>query len=34
METVPVIHCPESFGIAITYHDGYKLTYSGDTRPC
>eukprot|EP01132_Coremiostelium_polycephalum_P002816 gene2816-3501_t len=31
---VPVIHCPNSYGIVLTFKNGYKLTYSGDTRPC
>ncbi|KAK5577903.1 hypothetical protein RB653_002851 [Dictyostelium firmibasis] len=31
---VPVIHCNFAFGIVIEWNDGFKLTYSGDTRPC
>ena len=30
----PVIHCPQSYGICIKHESGYKLSYSGDTRPC
>lgn len=29
-----VIHCPNSFGVAWTHKDGWKLVYSGDTMPC
>ncbi|KAM9993841.1 hypothetical protein ACTFIZ_011810 [Dictyostelium cf. discoideum] len=31
---VPVIHCNYAFGLVIEWNDGFKLTYSGDTRPC
>ncbi|KAL5019028.1 hypothetical protein ScPMuIL_004750 [Solemya velum] len=31
---VEVDHVPNSFGIALTHNDGWKLVYSGDTRPC
>ncbi|PKC70806.1 hypothetical protein RhiirA1_454275 [Rhizophagus irregularis] len=34
VETVAVIHCPNSFGISIEHSDGWKIVYSGDTRPC
>ncbi|RIA93139.1 beta-lactamase-like protein [Glomus cerebriforme] len=34
VETVAVIHCPNSFGISIEHFDGWKIVYSGDTRPC
>ncbi|EYU21483.1 hypothetical protein ABFS82_09G108200 [Erythranthe guttata] len=40
----PVIHCPQAFGVAIRAADrvnaagknipGWKIVYSGDTRPC
>lgn len=40
----PVIHCPQAFGIALRAADrlnhagksvpGWKIVYSGDTRPC
>lgn len=40
----PVIHCPQAFGIALRSADrlnhagkivpGWKIVYSGDTRPC
>lgn len=33
MVTTYVIHCPNSFGVALTTLDGFKLTYSGDTMP-
>ncbi|XP_071519482.1 ribonuclease Z, mitochondrial-like [Panulirus ornatus] len=29
-----VIHCPNSFGVAWTHKDDWKLVYSGDTMPC
>lgn len=32
--TVPVIHCSQSYGIVLQHRDGWKLVYSGDTRPC
>ncbi|KAG8225915.1 hypothetical protein J437_LFUL005951, partial [Ladona fulva] len=32
--TVPVCHCPNSFGVALAHIDGWKITYSGDTMPC
>jgi ribonuclease Z len=31
---VPVIHCPDAFGVVITHQDGWKMVFSGDTRPC
>lgn len=30
---VPVIHCAESYGVVLCHKDGWKLVYSGDTRP-
>ncbi|XP_024533168.1 tRNAse Z TRZ4, mitochondrial isoform X2 [Selaginella moellendorffii] len=39
--SVPVIHCPHAFGVVLeaqnkadTSKAGWKLAYSGDTRPC
>lgn len=29
-----VLHCPNSFGVAWTHNDGWKIVYSGDTMPC
>lgn len=29
-----VLHCPNSFGVAWTHNDGWKVVYSGDTMPC
>lgn len=29
-----VIHCEQSYGLSIRHADGWKLVYSGDTRPC
>ncbi|CAG8441244.1 14355_t:CDS:10 [Funneliformis caledonium] len=34
VETVAAIHCPNSFGISLEHRDGWKIVYSGDTRPC
>ncbi|EGC37574.1 hypothetical protein DICPUDRAFT_94050 [Dictyostelium purpureum] len=31
---VPVIHCNQAFGCVIEWNDGFKMSYSGDTRPC
>lgn len=31
---VPVIHCPDAFGVTLTHNTGWKLVFSGDTRPC
>jgi len=31
---VEVIHCKWAYGISLTYMDGWKVVYSGDTRPC
>lgn len=32
--TVPVDHCPQAFGLVIAHNHGWKIVYSGDTRPC
>ena len=34
VSTVPVIHTKQSFGIVLEHSEGWKLVYSGDTRPC
>ncbi|KAG0198567.1 Zinc phosphodiesterase ELAC protein 2 [Mortierella sp. GBA30] len=34
ISTVDVIHCPWSYGISMTHREGWKVVYSGDTRPC
>ena len=31
---VPVDHCHHAFGLVFTHKNGWKLVYSGDTRPC
>ncbi|EDR41096.1 beta-lactamase family protein [Dictyostelium discoideum AX4] len=31
---VPVIHAPNAYGCVIDFNDGFRLTFSGDTRPC
>lgn len=33
VQSVPVLHCPEAYGIVIGA-DGWKIVFSGDTRPC
>ena len=32
--TARAIHCPHAFCLALRTTAGYKLAYSGDTRPC
>ena len=32
--TVPVDHCPQAYGLVLTHKQGWKIVYSGDTRPC
>lgn len=32
--TVPVYHCPQAYGLVLTHIRGWKIVYSGDTRPC
>jgi len=34
LHVVEVVHCFQSYGIAITHSAGWKMVYSGDTRPC
>ncbi|ORX93536.1 Metallo-hydrolase/oxidoreductase [Basidiobolus meristosporus CBS 931.73] len=34
VKTTDVIHCPWSYGISLEHSEGWKLVYSGDTRPC
>jgi len=33
IKTCRVFHCPSAFAVALTTLDGYKIVYSGDTRP-
>ena len=33
-QTVPVIHCKESYGVVISHRKDWRIVYSGDTRPC
>ncbi len=30
--SVPVDHCPESYGVIYEHSSGVKIAYSGDTR--
>jgi len=34
IQTCRAIHCRDAFCVTITTDTGYKLSYSGDTRPC
>ncbi|KAJ2596943.1 hypothetical protein H4R99_004708 [Coemansia sp. RSA 1722] len=34
LATCSVIHCPWAYGLSMTHTSGWKLVYSGDTRPC
>ncbi|KAJ1732836.1 hypothetical protein LPJ61_001861 [Coemansia biformis] len=34
ISTCSVIHCPWAYGLSLTHSSGWKLVYSGDTRPC
>lgn len=40
LTSVPVVHCPQAFGVVLVargkklLQPGWKLVYSGDTRPC
>ena len=31
---MPVSHCYDAYGLVVLHKDGWKLVYSGDTRPC
>ena len=31
---VPVIHCADAWGLVVEHAAGWKVVYSGDTRPC
>ena len=32
--SVPVHHCRDAYGLVLQHRAGWKLVYSGDTRPC
>ncbi|KAI8085970.1 beta-lactamase-like protein [Gilbertella persicaria] len=34
IEPVEVVHCRWAYGLSIQHESGWKLVYSGDTRPC
>ncbi|KAJ2612198.1 hypothetical protein H4S08_002809 [Coemansia sp. RSA 1365] len=34
ISTCSVVHCPWAYGVSLTHTSGWKLVYSGDTRPC
>ena len=33
VKTCRAIHCPSSFSVSLTTNAGFKLVYTGDTRP-
>lgn len=33
-QCVPVTHCADSWGLVLTHRSGWRVGYSGDTRPC
>lgn len=34
LESVPVVHCRNAYGIVLEGTAGWKFAFSGDTRPC
>eukprot|EP01120_Amphizonella_sp_Union-15-10_P015095 TRINITY_DN7648_c0_g1_i1.p1 TRINITY_DN7648_c0_g1~~TRINITY_DN7648_c0_g1_i1.p1 ORF type:complete len:654 (-),score=115.41 TRINITY_DN7648_c0_g1_i1:33-1994(-) len=34
VQTVPVEHCLDAYGLILTHSTGWKVVFSGDTRPC
>ena len=34
LRAVAVNHCHDAFGLVMLHRDGWKVVYSGDTRPC
>ena len=34
LTAVPVQHCSQAYGLVLQHISGWKLVYSGDTRPC
>ena len=34
LESFTVDHCANAYGLCLISHDGWKLVFSGDTRPC
>ena len=34
LESVPVRHCSDAYGIVLEHASGWSLAYSGDTQPC
>ena len=34
MQSVAVQHCHDAYGLVLEHHSGWKLVFSGDTRPC
>jgi ribonuclease Z len=34
VQSFPVRHCSDAYGIVLRHKDGWSISYSGDTRPC
>lgn len=34
LESVRVVHCAHSYGVVLEGQAGWKVVFSGDTRPC
>ena len=34
IQSVPVVHCAHAYAIALEGLSGWKVAFSGDTRPC
>lgn len=34
VDSVLVEHCPDAYGVVVTHIDGWRVVFSGDTRPC
>lgn len=34
LSSIPVHHCRDAFGCIVTHVEGWRLAFSGDTRPC
>ncbi len=34
LHTFPVVHCRHSYGLSVQGNAGWKVVFSGDTRPC
>ena len=34
LTSVPVVHCKDAWACVLRHRDGWKVSFSGDTRPC